>query len=136
MAKTTDPTIINPSKLRHLVTIRQETRGNSASYNPWTVTDSDLTVHPEDGWSDYYTGYASIENIGGLTQKEVLKDGKLDPVNTHLIKMRWSSTNANIVPGMQVHYNGTQYRIQVAQNWDELRIAWLLLCIELPKGVA
>lgn len=136
MAKQTDPTILNPSKLRHKVTIRQETRGLSAAHNPWTETDADLVANPDDGWSDYYTGYAAIESVGGLVEKEVLREDQLDVVVTHLVTMRYCAANSGILPGMQVLFSGVQMRIQIAQNVDFRNVVWKLKCAELPRGVA
>ncbi len=111
---------LNPSSLRHSIQVQQL----ATVRNDWEDAVSQ--------WVVVCDARASISELGGLGEKEVVADGELSGYTTHLITMRWRP-DVHITPGMRIDAKSQLFRVAFVQNVLEQDRVWRLFCVDLQE---
>lgn len=109
---------IEPSRLRHLVTIQKPATAKAGFDH--TSTGSPTLIR---------TAYASIEDV---RQDERYQSGQFTAEVTHEVILRW--TPVQITPGMEVVFGEQVYKIQAIDNMQLRNILIKMQCLAINQG--
>ncbi|MGA2650416.1 MAG: phage head closure protein [Terracidiphilus sp.] len=116
-----DQCILQPGTLKHLITIQSKSATRDASGQPGST------------WTTVLTTRASIESTASLSFKWSFQNSVLAANATDCITLRYP-VSVDIVPGMQIIWNGDTYLVQDVDNVQRRNRVIVLACIGVDTG--